>query len=115
MGEEGPANLGAGCLDPWSSSGWNTPLSGLVRQSPLSYNRKPEISYLPLRNVGILSHPYVEFDYSAATGILGNANTPKVAQDSSLILYQSPPTGFKTLKIGFFKRSKRDYLFFVRT
>jgi hypothetical protein len=100
MGEEGPANLGAGCLDPWSSSGWNTPLSGLVRQSPLSYN---------------LSHPYVEFDYSAATGILGKANTPKVAQDSSLILYQSPPTGFKTLKIGFFKRSKRDYLFFVRT
>src|SRR5882672_1437015 len=46
------ANFGAGCLSPWTASGWNTPLSGVTLQAPLAYNS---------------DYRYVEFNYAPAS------------------------------------------------
>lgn len=79
------ANFGAGCLKPWSASGWNTP-GGIpfTMQSPLSYNS---------------SYPYAEMTYAAAPQVLTAAAVPKIATGSSLTLYNSQPPGYQLLDI----------------
>jgi hypothetical protein len=78
------ANFGAGCLSPWTASGWNTPLSGVTLQSPLAYNS---------------DYPYVEFNYAPASQIHGSASTPRVAVGSFLRVYKNKPTGYQMFDI----------------
>ncbi len=78
------ANFGAGCITPWSASGWNTPISGVVMQSPLSYNTE---------------YPFAEFDYAPAETVITNENNPAVAEGSHLMLYRSQPSGYTMLDI----------------
>ena len=79
-GGERTANFGAGCLSPWSTSGWNTLQAlGVTLQAPLSY---------------ITDYPFVEFEYAAAADIHGPANTPKVATGSYLTLGRTLPAGY---------------------
>jgi hypothetical protein len=79
------ANFGAGCLSPWSASGWNTPQGlGVTMQSPLSYNSE---------------HPFAEFNYAPAASVLALANTPKVVQESQLVVSKSPSPGYSMVEI----------------
>jgi hypothetical protein len=78
------ANLGTGCLNPWTSSSWNTPLAGVTMQSPLSYS----------------NYPYAEFDYASAGQVMqaGGAG-PALAGDSVLRLYAAAPDGYSMFAI----------------
>jgi len=79
------ANFGAGCLIPWTASGWNTPAGvGVTMRAPLAYNA---------------SYPYVEFNYAPAAQIRGVANVPKVALGSSLKIYRNRPAGYQMFDI----------------
>jgi hypothetical protein len=79
------ANFGAGCLSPWSASGWNTPQGlGVTMQSPLSYNSE---------------YPFAEFNYAPAASVLALANTPKVVQESQLVVSKSPSPGYSMMEI----------------
>ena len=73
------ANFGAGCLNPWTASAWNTPLPGVTMQSPLSY----------------CNLPWAEFDYAPAIQVIqrGGVNA-EPAGDSFLRLYPSAPAGY---------------------
>jgi hypothetical protein len=78
-GRSRTANFGAGCISPWTASGWNKPAGiGVTMQAPLSYKK---------------SHPYVEFNYAPAASIYGAANTPRVAMGSYLKVYKEEPPG----------------------
>jgi len=83
---ERTANFGAGCIVPWTSSGWNTPphCGGVVMQSPLSYQ---------------LACLYAEIDYAAADQVLTLEAAPLVAGGSWLNLYPSVPGGYAMLSI----------------
>ena len=77
------ANFGAGCLVPWSSSGWNTPAGVRVTmRAPLSYNT---------------DYPFAEFNYAPAASIFGPGSAPMAAEGSNLILYRSQPSGYTFL------------------
>lgn len=79
------ANFGAGCLSPWSASGWNTPGGlGVTMQAPLSY---------------LTTYPFVEFNYAPAAQVHGPAGTPNISTDSSLCLYQNQPSGYQIFSI----------------
>jgi hypothetical protein len=79
------ANFGAGCLNPWSASGWNTPSGiGVVMQSPLSY----------------CEYPYAEFDYAAAAQVIaGGGSAPSPGANSILRLYADAPDGYTLFDI----------------
>jgi hypothetical protein len=84
-GGDRTANFGAGCLSPWSASGWNTPAGiGVTMQAPLSYNS---------------SYPFAEFNYAPAEQVFGAADTPTLTTTSSLILYKALPAGYTTFDI----------------
>lgn len=71
------ANFGAGCLNPWSASTWNTPAGlGVTLQSPLSYG----------------SYSYAEFLYEP------NPN-PGVTNHSSLVVHNTAPVGYTLMSI----------------
>lgn len=71
------ANFGAGCLNPWSASGWNTPNGiNVTMQSPLSYG----------------SYTYAEFMYEPVPN-------PGVTNHSSLVIHNSAPAGYTTMDI----------------
>jgi hypothetical protein len=79
------ANFGAGCLSPWTASGWNSPPGvGVTMQAPLSYNS---------------SYPYAEFNYAPSANIYGPANTPKVAAGSYLTVHKVKPPGYTMFDI----------------
>ncbi|MBV8211765.1 MAG: hypothetical protein JOZ08_00910 [Verrucomicrobia bacterium] len=81
----GTANFGVGCIRPWSADGWNTPKGiGVTLQAPLSYDTL---------------YPYAAFDYAPAENVLPGEATPNVTAGSSLVLYKSPPPGYKMLDI----------------
>jgi hypothetical protein len=73
---ERTGNFGAGCIVPWSASGWNTPLDGVVMQAPLSYNTK---------------YPFAEFIYNAS---FADDQSLLVSDDSILNLYTALPSGY---------------------
>jgi hypothetical protein len=82
-----PTNIfGAGCLNPWATSTWNTPatLPGLVMRVPFAYDP---------------AYPFAEFHYAPATKIYGTTKGPCVAPGSRLTLYQSPPVGYTMFDI----------------
>jgi hypothetical protein len=79
------ANFGTGCISPWATSGWNTPLGiGNTMQSPLSYNTQ---------------YPFAEFNYAPAASVLALSNTLRVAQESQLVVSKTQPAGYTTLDI----------------
>jgi hypothetical protein len=79
------ANFGAGCLSPWSSSGWNTPQGlGITMQAPLSYNGQ---------------YPFAEFDYAPSASVLSLSNTMRIVQESRLVVSQAQPAGYPMLNI----------------
>ncbi len=79
------ANFGAGCLSPWSSSGWNTPGDlNVTLQSPLSYDP---------------TYSFAEFDYEAAVNLFADVTTPHIRAVSLLRLHKREPEGFTMLDI----------------
>lgn len=78
------ANFGAGNIQPWSASGWNTPLAGVTMQAPLSYNT---------------AYPFAEIHYATAAQMFTAAATPTVASGSFLTVYQTQPQGYTMLDI----------------
>jgi len=78
-------NFGAGCVVPWSASGWNTPLdAGPTLQAPLSYN---------------IQYPYADIAYAPAAAAVQCDGTAMVAEGSSIVLSQTPPEGYAMLDI----------------
>jgi hypothetical protein len=79
------ANFGAGCLSPWTSSGWNSPAGiGITMQAPLSYDS---------------AFPYVEFYFASVEQVHGPAQMLKVDASSSLRIYKNMPSGYRMFKI----------------
>ena len=78
------ANFGAACLNPWTSSGWNTPSSSLTLMAPLAYNT---------------AYPYARFTYAVDGGMFGAAGTPTVTPSCTLTLSKNPPTGVTWMNI----------------
>lgn len=72
------ANFGAGCLAPWSASGWNR-VDGLTLQAPLSY---------------LTDYPYAQFTYAPAAAIFSEDRSLKVSATSLLTLTTQEPSGF---------------------
>jgi hypothetical protein len=85
-GGDRTANFGAGCLSPWSGSGWNTPAGiPVAMQAPLSYNT---------------DYPYAEFSYAPLDQVLGARGTPTVTTDGSYLrLYKALPDGYQMMAI----------------
>jgi hypothetical protein len=83
-GAQRTANFGTGCLNPWSASGWNTPLAGVTMQAPLSYG------------TALL---YAEVEYAAAASMFDPAGALLVASGSWLNLYDAWPSGYRTFKM----------------
>lgn len=84
-GEPRTANFGAGCLRPWSANGWATPPGlGVTMQAPLSYDSQ----FL-----------FAEFNYAPAANVFGTGDSPRVAQESQLILHRFQPPGYTTCDI----------------
>ncbi|PWJ86046.1 hypothetical protein C8D77_12539 [Mesorhizobium loti] len=82
---ERTANFGAGCILPWSASGWNTPPGlGVTLQAPLSY---------------ATGYTCVEFDYEASANVLAGNAAPKIATGSYLTLYKTAPGGFLMMSV----------------
>jgi hypothetical protein len=70
------ANFGTACLNPWTSSGWNTPTGlGLTMQAPLSYTQ----------------YSFAEFDYEAAAKLMPGGAVPVMSANSTLRLYSAVP------------------------
>jgi hypothetical protein len=82
---DGPtANFGAGCLSPWSASGWNQPdRLGVTMQAPLAYS----------------SYTVAEFNYEATENLLTSSVNPKVSDASNLTLHKDFPQGYFTFPI----------------
>jgi hypothetical protein len=78
------SNFGLGMLSPWSADGWNTQVSGLVMQSPLSYNT---------------AYPFAELHYAAAHLLHAGDGRLTFNSDSRLVLYQTQPPGYTCLNI----------------
>lgn len=79
------ANFGAACLNPWGSSGWNTPDGvAAVLQTPLSY---------------LQSHPYAVVQFGAGAVEDAPAGAPHISADSSLALYAVSPPGFNSFAV----------------
>jgi hypothetical protein len=80
-GGQRTANFGAGCLDPWTASGWNTPLGAdtPALRAPLGYDAR---------------YPFAEFVYAAPGAIYGDARAPKVASGSYVNLLTAQPDGY---------------------
>jgi hypothetical protein len=79
------ANFGAGCLSPWTASGWNCPPRlGVTLQAPLSYNP---------------TYPCAEFNYAPAQTIFSLDRSLLVASGSYLTLYKAAPVGYRLFKI----------------
>ncbi|HLJ97235.1 MAG TPA: hypothetical protein VKU02_29010 [Gemmataceae bacterium] len=79
------ANFGAGCLRPWSANSWATPPGvSVTMQAPLSYNAQ---------------YPFAEFNYAPASALLAMQNSPRVAQDSELVIYRAQPAGYSMCDI----------------
>ena len=79
------ANFGAGCISPWSASGWDVPPgAGVTMQSPLSYNS---------------SYPYAEFNYAPAATMFAADASLTVSTGSSLVMYQAQPGGYSMFGI----------------
>jgi hypothetical protein len=77
-------NFGAGCLSPWSASGWNTPAgTGVTMQAPLSYS----------------TYPYVEFNYEPAASIFSGAASPNFGTQSSIVVHSVKPAGYALFDI----------------
>lgn len=83
-GTQRTANFGAGCVNPWSANGWNTPLHGVTMQAPLSYG------------TALL---FAEFEYAAAASMFDPAGALLVAGGSWLNLYSAWPPGYTTLQM----------------
>jgi hypothetical protein len=84
-GGDRTANFGAGCLSPWSASGWNTPDGvNVTLQAPLSYNT---------------AYPFAVFDYASAATIQGAPNVTQVVGGSSLVLSKTLPPGYTVFDI----------------
>ncbi len=82
-GGERTANFGAGCLSPWSASGWNTPAGiGVTMEAPLAYNAQ---------------YPFAAFDYAPADQVLSLTNAIRVAQESELVLSRDQPPDYTLL------------------
>jgi hypothetical protein len=78
------ANFGAGCLSPWSASGWNQPDGlGVTMQAPLAYS----------------SYRVAEFNYEATESMLTSSVDPKISNGSNLTLYKDFPPGYSTFPI----------------
>lgn len=79
------ANFGAGCIQPWSASGWNTPANIPVTiQSPLAYSP---------------GHSFAEFDYATADEVFNASNPQGVSEESTLRLYNTAPNGYQFLQL----------------
>jgi hypothetical protein len=79
------ANFGAGCLNPWTASAWNTPPGiGVTMQAPLSY----------------CEFSCAEFDYAPAAQLMrGRGASAVLAGNSFLRLYSVAPAGYTMLDI----------------
>ena len=80
---ERTGNFGAGRIQPWSASGWNTPLEGVTMQAPLSYDT---------------GRPFAEFIYNPS---FADDHSLIVSDDSILNLYATAqfPSGYTMMKI----------------
>ena len=78
------ANFGAGCVSPWSASGWNKPSGlGVTMQAPLAH----------------LSYHVAEFNYEATEAFLTSSADPRISAGSSLTLHGDFPPGYSTFAI----------------
>jgi hypothetical protein len=79
------SNFGAGCIQPWSASGWNAPQGiSVTIQSPLAYAP---------------GYSFAEFDYAAAGEVFNASNPQGVSEASSLRLYNAAPDGYQFLQL----------------
>jgi hypothetical protein len=79
------SNFGAGCIQPWSASGWNTPAGIPVTiESPLSY---------------AVGYSFAEFDYATADKVFNPSNPQGVSEESTLRIYNAPPNGYQFLQL----------------
>jgi hypothetical protein len=79
------SNFGAGCLSPWTASGWNNLSAlGVVLQAPLSYRR---------------NYPFAEFNYAPSSTIFSSTADPHVTTGATLNLYRALPQGYQLLDI----------------
>lgn len=79
------SNFGAGCIQPWSASGWNTPANIPVTiESPLSY---------------AVGYSFAEFDYATADEVFNPSNPQGVSEESTLRLYNAAPDGYQFLQL----------------
>ncbi|SNT30089.1 hypothetical protein SAMN05421770_10746 [Granulicella rosea] len=79
------ANFGAGCIEPWTASGWNTPAGiPVTLKSPLAY---------------ATGTPFAEFDYATADEVFNAANPQGVSEKSTLRLYGAAPNGYQFLQV----------------
>jgi hypothetical protein len=78
------ANFGLGCIQPWTSNGWNQP-PGLdtPMQSPLTY----------------FNWPYAEVTMAPASSMFAMDGSQLVNSDSQLTIYNTLPPGYTTLNI----------------
>jgi hypothetical protein len=76
------ANFGAGCIAPWSASGWNVPPCGVVMQAPLSYNQ---------------AYPYAAFAYAAAEEVFSESSGLHFCENSAIVISQILPSDYTML------------------
>jgi hypothetical protein len=80
------SNFGAGCIQPWSASAWNTPTNIPVTiQSPLTY---------------AVGYSFAEFDYATADEVFNPSNLQGVSEESTLRLYNAAPNGYQFLQLA---------------
>jgi hypothetical protein len=78
------ANFGAGRINPWTASTWNTPHGlNVVMQAPLAY----------------CDYPYAEFVYNTVEEVFAEGEGPTVSGGSTLVLSRSLPSGYSMLDI----------------
>jgi len=71
------ANFGAGCIQPWSASGWNTPANiPVMVKSPLAY---------------ATGYPFAEFDYATADEVFNSTNAQGISEEFNLAAVFVPP------------------------
>jgi hypothetical protein len=78
-------NFGAGCIQPWSASGWNTPSNiPLTVMSPLAY---------------AADYQFAEFDFATADEVFNSSNPDGVSEQSTLRLYKTAPDGYQFMQV----------------
>jgi len=80
---ERTANFGMAKIHPWcSSTPWNTPLPGVILQSPLSYGT---------------DYPYAEIIFEPATAMFSSTADVLVRRRSRLVMHATLPSGYTML------------------